>query len=87
VSWLPGQILDRNSALTAMTLAEIAGTGDLKPGHRLWPAVESWSAELGMSAPAISPAPPSHLLKPSASREHPGGAMTGRLPIDPPSPA
>ena len=25
VSWLPGQALDRNSAITAMTLADLAG--------------------------------------------------------------
>ena len=27
VSWLPGQVLDRNSAITAMTLADLAGEG------------------------------------------------------------
>ena len=35
VSWLPGQIFDRN---TAMILADIARTGDIRPGHRLWPS-------------------------------------------------
>ena len=49
VSWLPGQVLDRNTAITAMTLADIAATGDIPPGHRLWPVVESWSAEVGLS--------------------------------------
>jgi len=49
VSWLPGQILDRNTAITAMTLADIASTGDIPPGHRLWPVVESWSAEVGLT--------------------------------------
>jgi hypothetical protein len=37
VSWLPGQILDRNAAVTAMLLTGIAGQGDLPDGHRLWP--------------------------------------------------
>ena len=49
VTWLPGQILDRNTAITAMTLADVAGEPDLGEGHRLWPAVQSWSAELGLS--------------------------------------
>jgi len=48
VSWLPGQILDRNSAITAMVLADLAGP-DLHERHQLWPAIESWSAELGLS--------------------------------------
>jgi hypothetical protein len=62
VSWLPGQVLDRNTAITAMMLADIAGTGDIGPGQRLWPAVESWSAEVGLTGPdAITQAsqPPS----------------------------
>lgn len=51
VSWLPGRILDRNTAIIAMILADIAGTGDIRPGHRLWPVVESWSAEVGLTGP------------------------------------
>jgi hypothetical protein len=55
VSWLPGRVLDRDTAITAMTLADIAATGDIRPEHRLWPAVQSWSAEVGLTAPdAIS---------------------------------
>ena len=49
VSWLPGRVLDRNTAITAMTLADLASELDLGEGHRLWPAVQSWSAELGLS--------------------------------------
>jgi hypothetical protein len=49
VSWLPGRVLDRNTAITAMTLADIAGEPSLGEAHRLWPAVQSWSAELGLS--------------------------------------
>jgi hypothetical protein len=49
VTWLPGQILDRNTAITAMTLADLAGEPDLDERHRLWSAVQSWSAELGLS--------------------------------------
>jgi hypothetical protein len=51
VSWLPGQILDRNSAITAMVLADTAAAADLHEGHRLWPHIQSWAAELGMTAP------------------------------------
>jgi hypothetical protein len=55
VSWLPGQVFDRNTAITAMILADIAATGDIHPDHRLWPAVKSWSAEVGLTGPdAIS---------------------------------
>jgi hypothetical protein len=68
VSWLPGQVFDRNSAITAMSLADIAATGDIRPGHRLWPVVESWSAEVGLTGPdAISRA--SQPL-PGSSRQH-----------------
>ena len=50
VSWLPGQILDRNAAITAMTLAETVGP-DLHESHRLWPHVQDWAGELGLTAP------------------------------------
>jgi hypothetical protein len=49
VSWLPGEVLDRNSAITAMTLADTAAKGDLHEGHRLWPHIEGWAAELGLT--------------------------------------
>ncbi len=51
VSWLPGRLMDRNSAITAMVLADVAGTDEVHTGHRLWPHIESWAAELGLSAP------------------------------------
>jgi hypothetical protein len=51
VSWLPGQILDRNTAITAMTLAETASEPELHEGHRLWPHVQGWAEELGLTAP------------------------------------
>ena len=50
VSWLPGQTLDRNSAITAMTLADTAEPG-LHEGHRLWPHIQGWAGELGLTAP------------------------------------
>ena len=51
VSWLPGQLLDRNTAITAMTLADTAAEHDLNDRHPLWAAIESWVEELGLTAP------------------------------------
>ena len=51
VSWLPGQILDRNTAITAMTLADTAAEQDLHEGHRLWPFIQGWAEEVGLTAP------------------------------------
>jgi hypothetical protein len=65
VSWLPGQALDRNTAITAMTLAEVAAKDDLHEGHRLWPHIQGWAAELGLTGPdaiarATQPPGPCH---------------------------
>jgi len=51
VSWLPGQTLDRNTAITAMVLADLAAVKNLHEGHRLWPHVQGWAAEVGLTAP------------------------------------
>jgi len=51
VSWLPGRLLDRNSAITAMVLADVAATEDVHAEHSLWPHMEGWAAELGLTAP------------------------------------
>ena len=81
VTWLPGQILDRDTAITAMILADIAATGDIHPDHRLWPAVQSWSAEVGLTGPdAIERAaqPP-----PDAARQpEPPDHQSGRLELN-----
>jgi hypothetical protein len=64
VSWLPRQVLDRNSAITAMILADTTAEPGLREGHRLWPFVQGWAAELGLTASdAIAKAsqPPSGL--------------------------
>jgi hypothetical protein len=50
VSWLPGRRMGRVLAITAMTLAEVAATRDLSSEHDLWPHVEGWAAELGLTA-------------------------------------
>ena len=50
-TWLPGQVLDRNSAITAMLLADLTAEEDLHEDHRLWPHVQGWAEELGLSGP------------------------------------
>jgi hypothetical protein len=73
--------VDRDTAITAMILADIAATGDIHPDHRLWPAVQSWSAELGLTgADAIAQAsqPP-----PDATRQpEPPDPRAGRLELN-----
>ena len=49
VSWLPGQVLDRNTAITAMTLADLTAGQNLHDEHRLWPHIQDWAAELGLT--------------------------------------
>jgi hypothetical protein len=48
VSWLPGHRLDRNRAITAMVLADLAGPGDLRTGDHDWIFAEGWAGELGL---------------------------------------
>jgi len=64
VSWLPGQLLDRNTAITAMILADLTGEEDLHEGHKLWPQIQGWAAELGLTGPealAAASQPPSDI--------------------------
>jgi hypothetical protein len=49
VSWLSGRSVDRNSAITAMALADLAASDDVHAGHRLWPHVSAWAAELELT--------------------------------------
>lgn len=51
VSWLPGRVLDRNQATTAMVIANIAASRNLTPGDKLWPHLDNWASELGLSGP------------------------------------
>jgi hypothetical protein len=78
VTWLPGRTLDRNSAITAMVLADTTADQRVREGHRLWPHIQGWAAELGLTGPdavaAISQ-PPS-----DPSREHePDGGQLDRV--------
>ena len=49
VSWLLGQVLDRNAAITAMVLADMAGPCDVRAGTRLWTRIKGWAAPLGLT--------------------------------------
>ena len=49
MSWLPGRALDRNSAITAMVLADTSADERVREGHRLWPHIQGWAAELGLT--------------------------------------
>ena len=74
VSWLPGQTLDRNTAITAMTLAEATAETGLHEGHRLWPHIQGWAADLGLTGPeavAAASQPPRDITRPQeqASRQ------------------
>jgi len=81
VSWLPGRALDRNSAITAMILADTAAGQRVRQDHRLWPHIQSWAAELGLTGPeAVEAAshPPGNL-----DREHESdGGRLGREAAD-----
>ena len=76
VSWLPGQTLDRNTAITAMILAGTTTEPGLREGHRLWPHIQSWAAELGLTGPeavaAASQPPPDGIHH---DEEHAGGQL------------
>ena len=76
VSWLPGQTLDRNTAITAMVLADTTAEPDLREGHRLWPHIQSWAAELGLTGPeavaAASQPPPDGI---DHEQEHADGQL------------
>jgi len=81
VSWLSGQILDRNTAITAMTLADITAEEDLHQGHRLWPHIQGWAGELGLTAPdAITRAtqPPGGITR----HQEPAGGQSDREAAD-----
>jgi hypothetical protein len=76
VSWLPDRTLDRNTAITAMVLADISADERVQEGHRLWPHIQGWAAELGITATdavaAISqlPGDPSREHEPEGGQLH-----------------
>ena len=55
VSWLPGRHLDRNSATTAMMLADLTAHGHVRAGHRLWSHVKAGLPNSALRPPTSSP--------------------------------
>lgn len=55
VSWLPGRLLDRNAAITAMTLAELVTEavegGGIDSTDDRWTIIDAFAAELGIAGP------------------------------------
>jgi hypothetical protein len=55
-SWLPGRLLDRSTATTAMVLAETVatavGTGGPDCSDPVWLLIDAHAAELGLTGPA-----------------------------------
>jgi hypothetical protein len=51
VTWLPGRVLDRNQAVTAMTIAAYVGRGIGLHDDPVWPHIEGWAAELDLTGP------------------------------------
>jgi hypothetical protein len=81
VSWLPGRTLDRNSAITAMILADTSADDRVREGHRLWPHIQSWAAELGLTGPeAVAAA--SHASGDLNREREPDGGRLGREAAD-----
>lgn len=54
VTWLPGRVLDREDAITALTFAEtvanITRDAVLRTEHPIWPVLQAWAGELGLTA-------------------------------------
>ena len=49
VTWLPGQVLTRNQATTAMVLAETVAGGIGDHTDKRWLFIERWADELGIT--------------------------------------
>jgi hypothetical protein len=81
VSWLPGRTLDRNRAITAMILADTAADEQVREGHQLWPHIQGWAAELGLTGSDAVAAASQPSGDPSREREQ-GGGHLGREAAD-----
>lgn len=51
VSWLPGRVLTRDQAVTAMVLAEVVWREELRPESRWWGFIDKWAGELELTGP------------------------------------
>jgi hypothetical protein len=84
LSWLPQRLMDRNAAITAMTLADLVSEGEgigLHDDPR-WPVIDALAAELGLSGPdaavRISEPGPSTGV-PAVSTETAGGVLCAHV--------
>jgi hypothetical protein len=82
VSWLPGRTLDRNQATTAMVIANIVGgKGVGLSEDPVWPFLDNWAAELGLSGPdavvraSEPPVPDNQAATATATAEPPVGPL------------
>jgi hypothetical protein len=74
-SWLPSWHMTQDTAITAMMLADAVTLGGLHPGHRLWPHLQGWAADPGLTAPGVlarAPQPPGDLSGNDAAHVPPG---------------
>jgi hypothetical protein len=73
VSWFPaGRRLNRDQAVTAMTLAEICEPAQPIDRNRMEPFIQGWAAELGLSADQAEnriAAPPAWTVPPQPTFE------------------
>lgn len=54
LSWLPDRTLDRNQAISGMTLAEAVANMQQENDdhtHRMWLHINQWADELGLTGP------------------------------------
>ena len=54
VSWLPGRHLDRNKAITAMTVADTTVDGKAFLVREQWQHVQDWATELSLSSDQVA---------------------------------
>jgi len=76
VTWLPGRTLDRNQAITAMTIADtVGGRGVGLSDDPTWSFLDNWAAELGLSGPeaVVRASEPPDAREAEASSEPPTG--------------
>ena len=85
VTRLPGQLLDRGSAVTVIAMAVAAASGP-RPGHRIWPHTGTRAAEPGQPVPqaiilTIRP------LETASGRNQPSARLAARRADERTSPA
>ena len=51
VSWLPGRVLTRSQAVSAMQIAAKASRGIDLSDDPIWPHIDGWAAELDLTGP------------------------------------